>query len=88
MTEVANGVQSYSAYIRTYHKLLPDGLTRESWQSVLDQITAEGWKQVSILGSWTYYLEELKRQEEARPTGLVCLFCLLAALWQSGFAPR
>jgi hypothetical protein len=50
--EVLHSFESYAAYIRTYHNLLPDGLTREIWEEVVSDLQGKGWVEVKVGDGW------------------------------------
>ena len=65
MAEVVHSFSTYGAYVRTYHNILPDDVTREDWQSALDGLKAQGWEEVSVGEAWRHFMAELERQFEA-----------------------
>ena len=60
------GFTTMAFYVRTYHNILADGLTRDNWEEWRDRLLAEGWRQVSIQEAWAYFLEEIDRQHLLR----------------------
>ena len=71
MAETMWGFSSASCYLRTYHNLVPDGLTRDDWEAAVRSLEGEGFRRVRMDAAWGFYLEEMKKQVEANLGALV-----------------
>jgi hypothetical protein len=71
LAESLHEFDSCSCYVRTYHNLVPDGLTREEWKEYRSDLLAQGFKEVPIAEAWKFYMREMQRQHEANLGALV-----------------
>ena len=67
------GFSSVSVYIRTYHNLVPDNMTREKWKEAVALLEKEGFVRVEIGEAWKFYMTELHKQHEANLGALVAM---------------
>ena len=54
---------SYAAFIRTYHNVIPDDLKREAWRQAQTQLESDGFTRVEIGDAWKFYLPEVENAE-------------------------
>ena len=58
MLEVRHHFKTLAFYIRTYHNLTADWLSRETKKVVEDKMEIDGWRKIEAQEKWEHYIEE------------------------------
>ena len=74
VAEAMWGFTTYACYLRTYHNIRPDALTRQDWEATRQELLAQGWREESTSAAWRYFLGEIEKHHQLMEVRDVCSF--------------